>query len=49
LFNFSNRPFLKNKCPLELIELLNYLSDRKPEEIEMVHGIANLIFEQGKH
>ena len=46
LFNFSNRPFLKNKCPLELIELLNYLSDKKPKEIEMVRGIAKLIFEQ---
>jgi transcriptional regulator with XRE-family HTH domain len=49
LFNFSNRPFLKNKCPLELIELLNYLADKRPKEIEMVRNIAKLIFEQGKH
>jgi len=49
LFNFSNRPFLKNKCPLELIELLNYLANKKPNEIAMIRGIAQLIFEQGKH
>lgn len=49
LFNFSNRPFLKNKCPFELIDLLNYLADRKPKEIEMVRSIAKLALEQGKH
>ena len=49
LFNFSNRPFLKNKCPLELIELLNYLADKKPQDIATISGIAKLILEHDKH
>jgi transcriptional regulator with XRE-family HTH domain len=46
LFNFSDRKFLKNKCPLELIDLLNYLSDKQPHEIKTILDIAKLIHEQ---
>ncbi len=48
LFNFTNRNFLKNKCPLELIDLLNYLEDKRPNEIEKIHEIAHLILGQQK-
>lgn len=46
LFNFSDRKFLKNKCPLELVDLLHYLSDMKPQEIKRILDIARLIHEQ---
>jgi transcriptional regulator with XRE-family HTH domain len=46
LFNFSNRKFLKNKCSLELLDLLHYLSDMKPQEIKRILDIARLIHEQ---
>jgi transcriptional regulator with XRE-family HTH domain len=46
LFNFSDRKFLKNKCPLELIDLLIYLSDKKPHEIKTILDITRLIHEQ---
>ena len=46
---FLKPPLPQKQMPLELIELLNYLADRKPEEIEMVRSIAQLIFEQNKH
>jgi len=46
LFNFSDRKFLKNKCPLELLDLLHYLSDMKPQEIKRILDIARLIHEQ---
>ena len=46
LFNFSNRKFPQNKCPLELIDLLHYLSDMKPREIKTILDIARLIHEQ---
>lgn len=46
LFNFSDRKFLKNKCPLELVDLLHYLSDMKPHEIKTILDIARLIHEQ---
>lgn len=50
LFNFSNRKFLKNKCPLELLDLLHYLSDMKPLDIKRILDIARLIHEQrGEH
>ncbi len=28
--------FLEHKCPLELVDLLNYFEDKKPDEIEMI-------------
>lgn len=46
LFNFSDRKFLKNNCPLELLDLLHYLSDMKPREIKRILDIARLIHEQ---
>jgi len=46
LFNFSNRKFLKNNCPLELLDLLHYLSDMKPQEIKRIFDIARLIHEK---
>lgn len=49
LFNFSNRKFLKNKCQLELIDLLNYLEDKKSKDIELILQIARLIFEHPRH
>ncbi|MBI4679623.1 MAG: helix-turn-helix transcriptional regulator [Nitrospirae bacterium] len=49
LFNFSNRKFLKNKCQRELVDLLNYLEDKKPKDIDLIFQIARLIFEQTKH
>lgn len=45
LFNFSNRKFLKNKCPLELIDLMNYLSNKKPDEIKTILEVSRLFFE----
>lgn len=44
LFNFSNRKFLKNNCPLELVDLLHSLENKKPHEIKMVLEITRLIF-----
>jgi len=48
LFNFSNRKFLEAKCRLELIDLLNYLQDKDPDEIAMIYKISRLIFEEHK-
>jgi len=45
LFNFSNRKFLERKCQLELIDLLNYLQNKNPDEIAMILKISRLIFE----
>ena len=48
LFNFSNRKFLEAKCRLELIDLLNYLHDKDPDEIVMIYKISQLIFDGHK-
>ena len=48
LFNFSNRKFLEAKCRLELIDLLNYLQDKGPNEIAMIYKISRLIFDGHK-
>lgn len=48
LFNFSNRKFLEAKCRLELIDLLNYLQDKGPDEIAMIYKISRLIFDGHK-
>lgn len=48
LFNFSNRKFLEAKCRLELIDLLNYLQDKDPDEIAMIYKISRLIFDGHK-
>ena len=48
LFNFSNRKFIEPKCRLELIDLLNYLQDKNPDEIAMIYKISWLIFEGHK-
>ena len=46
LFNFSNTEFLERKCHLELIDLLNYLQDKNPDEIAIILRISRLIFER---
>ena len=48
LFDFSNRKFLEAKCRLELIDLLNYLQDKGPNEIVMIYKISRLIFDGHK-
>ncbi|MEA1971267.1 MAG: helix-turn-helix transcriptional regulator [Thermodesulfobacteriota bacterium] len=48
LFNFSNRKFLEAKCRLELIDLMNYLQDKGPDEIAMIYKISRLIFDGHK-
>ena len=48
LFNFSNKKFLGTKCRLELIDLLNYLQDKDPDEIAIIYKISRLIFERHK-
>jgi transcriptional regulator with XRE-family HTH domain len=44
-FNFSNRKFFEPKCCLELIDLMNYLQDKNPDEIAMIYKISRLIFD----
>lgn len=47
-FNFSGIKFLGEKCSVELVDLLQYLKDRKPEEIRMIHRISQVILGQEK-
>ena len=46
LFNFSNRKYHKQKWPLELTKLTNYLENKSPGEIRTILKISELIFKR---
>jgi transcriptional regulator with XRE-family HTH domain len=49
IFNFSNRKFFANESRIELTDLLNYLMNKRPREVIMVHKIARVVLEKGKN
>jgi hypothetical protein len=49
MFNFSHKKFSQSKCSLEIVDLLNYIEDKKPKEIELLLQVAHLILGQDRH